>query len=395
MDKEYMKSMEKIMDPKRRKKRLSPETRKKIIKYVWGAIPVVFLLFMVVMLGFVIVAKMEENKLAKEKALKKEQPPVNVVALELVPSLIRDRINLPGIVEPWVKLKMMAEVSGKIVQKVVTEGDMVQKGDVIARIDQRDYQNGYNSARASFNAARASLKRLKGLYKDQLATRSQLDDAQANMENMRAAMDNAALSLERCTIAAPISGMVNNLMFEKGQYMNVGDPVAEILQMDQVKVQVGIPESDVDAVRKLEDFQIKIDALEGKTYSAKKHFLSRTADDDARLYRLELALDNPDGEILPDMFVRIDIIKREVKASLSVPLYSVITRNNEQYVYIVNDTNAHVKKVELGLLEGWRIQIKSGLKPGQKVIVVGHRSVNDGDPVNVVRQVKNAEDIIQ
>ncbi len=370
-----------------------PGFEKKLIKLVWGAMPVLFLVLIIVALGFGIKFKVAATQEAKLKALKKEQPPVNVVALELVPSIIRDRMNLPGIIEPWVKLVILSEVRGTVTLKAVEEGKTVKKGEVLAWIDKRDYQNQYNSARASYKAALASLKRLQGLYKEQLATRSQIDDTDARLENAKAAMDNAALALSRCAIKAPISGLINNMFVEKGQYLNTADPVAEILQLEKVKVTVGIPESDVDAVRKLIDFDVKIDALDGRTFKAKKHFISRTADAHARLYRLELALENKNGEILPDMFARVEIVKKELLESLAVPLFSVITRNDEKLVYIVNDSFAHVRKVEIGMLDGWKVQIKSGLKPGERVIVIGHKSVNDGDKVKVIRQVKNPEEI--
>jgi membrane fusion protein (multidrug efflux system) len=114
----------------------------------------------------------------------------------------------------------------------------------------------------------------------------------------------------------------------------------------------------------------------------------------ARLYTLELELDNSDGRILPDMFVRVEIVKKEIKDSLALPIYSVISRNDENIVYVVDDGVARAHKVSLGLLEGWRIQVTEGLCAGDRVIVVGQRSVNTGDKVNIVRSVTRAEDII-
>jgi len=76
--------------------------------------------------------------------------------------------------------------------------------------------------------------------------------------------------------------MINNLYFEKGQYMNITDPVAEVLQMDRVKVIVGIPESDVNAVSEVEEVVVKFDALDGKVFHAEKYFLSRASDPLAR-----------------------------------------------------------------------------------------------------------------
>lgn len=359
-----------------------------------------FLLFITLCIASAILfvhiqAKSELIKKRTQAELKDERPAVNVVALELVPSMIRDRINLPGTVKPWLELRILTEVGGKVVQKKISEGAMLKKGGILAKIDTRDYENAYLSAKANYELAAGNLARVRKLYKQGVAPQSQLDDATAAIRNTRAARDNAALMLERCTIKAPLAGTANRVFIEPGQFLKVGDPIAEIIQMDRVKVRVGIPESDVDAVRSIDDFDVTIDALGGRTFRAKKYFLSKTADPMARLYNLDLEIQNADGIILPDMFARIEIVKKEVPQGLSIPLYSVITRNKEQFVYTVNDSQVHKKKVTLGLLEGWRVEVTEGLQAGEKVIVVGHRSVNEGDMVNIVATTTNQEDILK
>ncbi len=330
----------------------------------------------------------EEMNQNGEKTMQTRQS-VNVVALELVPSTIRDRINLPGVIKPWIKLDIPAEVRGKVIKKIVEEGDTIKKDAIIAIIDSRDYEHAYKSAKASYQAAIASKKRLSELFKKQLATQTQLDNAIAQAENYKAQMDTAALNVERCTIRSPISGTVNRLFFEEGEYLNSSDKVSEILRTDKLKVKVGIPESDVASVRKLEYFDVTIDALGKKTVKATKHFFSKTTDSMARLYNLELMIDNASGEILPDMFARVDILKREVPDAIAVPLYSLISINNQNVAYITEGNTAYARKVELGIQEGWLVEIKSGLKKGDRLIAVGQRDVSDGQKVKVVRTITN------
>jgi len=371
---------------------------RKWLRRIWGALPSLFLTALIVVVVMLFGRIQSESKILEEQKktqMRQKQPDVNVVTLELAPAPIRDRINLPGITQPWVKLDVLTEVSGKVAKKAVEEGNSVRKGDVIAVFDSRDYQNAYNSLKALYQAASATLTRLEKLHEGQLTTRSQLDDARAQAENYRASMDTAELNLERCTLRAPISGLINRLYIDNGQFLNHADKVAEILQIGQIKVRVGIPESDVDAVRNLEDFNIKIDALNGKIFSAKKYFLSRTADTEARLYNLDLAVDNAGGEILPDMFARVEIVKKEVPEGLSLPLYSIITRNNETIVYVCKDNKSYSRKIVTGLQEGWRVEITQGLDAGEQVIVVGQRSVNDDQTVNVVRRLKSIEELVK
>jgi RND family efflux transporter MFP subunit len=369
--------------------------KKRIFRRLLPTLLLVLLLAVIAILFVWIKSESEQIKAQNLAKLKKGRPDVNVVALKLVPMPIRDRINLPGVTQAWVELQLVAEVSGKVTEKVVLEGKPVTKGDIVAKIDSRDYRNAFQSAKASYELAVADLKRLQKLYREKVTPQSQLDKAMAQVQNTKAAMENAVLDLERCTIKAPFSGVVNRVFIETGQYLDVANPVAEILQLNRIKVRVGIPESDVDAVRRINAFTVKIDALDGKTFPAKKHFLSRTADPKARLYNLDLVIDNVQGEILPDMFARVEIVKKEVLDGISIPLFSVISRNDEHLVYVVNSDRAHQRKVSLGVLDGWRVEVKQGLDPGDQVIVVGHRSVNDGDSVNVVRVTENPEDILE
>ncbi len=321
------------------------------------------------------------------------RPSENVVTMTLTPRTIRDRINLPGIVDPWIKLDVLSEVSGKVITKAVKEGDGVNKGDIIVIIDSRKYENNYMSAKALYESSLASRTRLTELHKEELSTTSQLDNAVAQTENHKAAMDNAKLDLENCQVRARVSGIVNRIYIEEGQYLSKSTKIAQILQIKKVKVNVGIPESDVDAVRKLDNFDVIIDALGAKVFKGKKHYLSKSADPDARLYNLAITIDNAEGKILPDMFARVEIVKNIAHNSIIMPIYSLISYNNGQIVYVAKDGIAKMRRIETGVQEGWQIEVTKGLSPGEEIIVVGHRSVSDGQKINVVRTVKDPEEL--
>jgi membrane fusion protein (multidrug efflux system) len=376
----------------------SMTSKEKVLRRIWRMVPGIVLLLLIVLIinmGYRIKSENERIRAEKLEALHKERPPVNVVVLDVNPMTIRDRLSLPAQVEPWVELTVFAEVSGRVVQVLRSEGEYVRKGDIIALLDSRDYENELASVRAELGLAEKNLDRTKSLFEEKLITRAQLDADAARFNALSASMKNAEIRLERCTITAPIDGTINRLDAKEGLYMNVQDPVAVILDIGRVKVSVGIPESDVDDVRKLSSFNITIDALDGRTVKGRKHFLSRSPETLAHLYKLELEVENSGGELLPGMFARVNIVKREVKESISVPLYSVITRGDEQFVFVSNNDTAHVRMVETGILEGWMVEITKGLEEGDHVIVVGHRSLDEGQEVNVVRSVSHPEDLFR
>lgn len=373
-------------------------TRKeKLLRRLWGLLPSLFLVLLIILIAAVssrIRTEGERIKAENLASMRRERPPVNVVTLDVTPMTVQDRLDLPAEVEAWVELKVSAEVQGTVIQVPLTEGAHVKKGDIIAVIDTRDYENELASIRADYELAQKDLERTKALFEEDLVTKARLDSDAARAGNLLASLQNAELRLERCRIRAPISGVLNHLDAKVGLHLNVQDPVAVILDISRVKVSAGIPESDVDEVRKLEYFGITINALERKV-RGRKYFMSKSPESFAHLYKLEMAVDNASGEILPGMFARVNIVKREVRNGFAVPLYAVISRGDEQFIYIEKEGTAHVRMVETGILDGWRIQITKGLAENERVIVVGHRSVDEGQAVNVVRTVSDPEELFR
>ena len=360
-------------------------------------IPFCSVVFLIVVITFVLTSKITARKTEITRQQSRDEqvqkPVKNVVTMKMAPALIKETISLPGIARPWISTEAVAEVRGKVIKTIVKEGQPVKTGDLLAVIDKRDYQNVYNTALAAYETAKANEERLTALVRKQFATRSQFDDAVAQVKTTRAALDNAKLSLDRCAVISPIKGIVDRIHIENGSFLNSGDRVADILQMDKLKVEVGIPESDVDAVRNLNSFDIVIDALDGRTYKGYSHYLYKTASSSARLYTLEIRVENPDLKILPDMFARVTMIKNQDPKGLAVPIYAMVTLDNQIGVYAEKNDVVRFRPVSAGFITGWRIQITDGLNPGDHVVVIGHRLIENGDPVNVTKVIENLEEL--
>ena len=125
-------------------------------------LPLLVLLVLILLaVGLGAKVKNEKSRLLEEKsnAVIQERPPVNVVEQELIPGVMRDRMNLPGMVEPWENLGILAEVRGQVEEILVEEGSHVKQGDLIVRLDTGDYENRRNSIKAAYNLALVNLKR--------------------------------------------------------------------------------------------------------------------------------------------------------------------------------------------------------------------------------------------
>lgn len=352
------------------------------------------ILALVITLVIVFMIRTAGVEARRQSELGQQEATVNVVTYTLAPRTISDRINLPGTIEPWVKLNVVSQVAGEVMEKKAQEGRGVAGEEILAVIDSRKYRNAYESARASLESALASQQRIVELHREELASKSDLDAINATVENYRAAMENAALDLEHCVIKAPIPGIVNQVFIDTGQVLGLNQEVAEILQIDPVKVSVGIPESDVSAVRKLDAFTVTISALNGEKFTGRKYFLSKTADPMARLYNLEIIVNNPDARLLPDMFARVDVVKQTVENAVVLPLYAV-TSNDEHIVMVEKDGRVSVRQVSLGIVEGFNVQITDGLDFGEAVVIVGQKQVADGQKVTVTRNVSDPALVMQ
>jgi len=372
---------------------------RRLLRFIWHSFPFMAVMLVIALIILPLMNKIDARKmnLAEQQAMqvKDARALTNVVTMEMLPGPVVEKISLPGMAKPWISLKVMSEVKGKITTKQVEEGARVSKGDVLAVIDTRDYQHNYESALASYETALTNQKRSQALSKKQFITQSQLDDVQARVKTTRAAMDLAKLNLERCTIRSPMAGVVDRMHIEYGDFLDIGKPVASILDMDRLKIEVGIPESDVAAVRKLKEFNMSFDALDKKIVTGTYHYLYKTTDSMARLYNLEIRVDNPDLQILPDMFARVTIVKNQSPDGLAVPIYALVTQDKETGLFVETEGQVAFRPVTTGFQDGWRILVAQGLTSGEKVVVVGHGLIEDGEKVHVTRTVRNMEELVQ
>ena len=378
-------------------KPIVPDTlRGKIVYFIWNNLPRFVLLAMIVLIVILFGTIKEKSILiAANKAaeVSQEKPPVNAVTFTLKPTTITDRINLPGYIEPWTRLKLMSKLNGTITQVLAGEGDRVKKGDIIARIEDDDFRIAVERAEATYNLTKAEYARDKSIYDKGVIPTAALDTNRTNMQKAKADYENAKLQLSRTEVISPMNGIIRSMEAKVGLQLSVGDSIAEILEIDRMKGIIGIPESDVTAVRQLEDVDLTIQALDDRIITGKKHFLSPSPETTARLYNLELEINNSGGEVLDGMFVRADVVKKQVNDTLAVPFYSVISRNDEQYVFIEEEGLAKKRKVSLGIMEKWMVQITTGLNPGDRLLIEGHRAVEDNQQVKIIKALTSLSEL--
>lgn len=314
-----------------------------------------------------------------------EVPPVNVSVMTIVPEAeLADTFILPAVIEPNRVVTVAAEVAASIDRIPPEEGDAVEKGDLLIQLNRDLIQPQVATAQAQYKRDQIEYERMASLVKSDAAPRQDLDNAISELAATEAALEEARARLERTRIVSPVAGVLNDLPVEEGEYVSPGTPVAEIVEVDTVKVVVDIPEKDIgffsvgDTVKVLMDIKGHEKSFEGEIT-----YISQLANRQTRSTPTEITLDNRKGLLRSGQIVRVRLVRRVLDDAIMIPLLAVIPLEDGYAAYVVKDSQAERREVQLGFIQGDRVQILNGLEAGDQLIVAGHRFVAPGQTVNV------------
>lgn len=329
------------------------------------------------------IAKMHKKT---NEAAPSEAPPVNVTVTEIKPEPeFADTFKLPAVIEPNRIVTVSSEVEGRIESIPLTEGTNIKEGTVIITLNTDILKPQYDMAKAQLERDKIEYNRMKNLIENNATAQSDLDNAKTKLDVSQAQFDEIKARLERATIKAPINGVLNKIEVEEGEYIQTGKAVAQIVDNDSVKVAVDIPERDISFFTIGKDARVEA-TYRGKEekYTGKITFISQVADSLTRSTPMEITLDNKDKCLHSGQIVGVVLTRQILKNVIMIPLEAVIPMEKGNAVYVANSPIAKRREVELGVIKGDNVQIKSGLDEGDKLIISGHRFVVPGQTVNVV-----------
>jgi len=304
-----------------------------------------------------------------------------------------DRVVLPGTIEANKDVSVRAEVRGVLVDRPCEEGQQIKKGDLLAQLDGRDYKDAHEDAEAALALAKSTYERVCKLTETGAATEAELDTAQAQRRQAIARKSDAERALARTSITSPIDGVVDQLHIEVGELIEDGALVARIIDASEVKVRIGIPEVDVRFVRKLNTVSFHVSSAGDARFDGEVAFVTLAPAENARVYVMELEVGNEDGDLRPGMIVKADVVRKEYRDAMVVPLFAVVPQDRGHAVFVEEDGRARRIDVQLGAFQGQEVLIPKGLEAGHRLIVQGQRQVEDGQRVRVVREIEEVEEL--
>ena len=319
-----------------------------------------------------------------------EVPPVNVTVMSVISQpQFADTFNLPAVIEPNRIVIVSAEVEGRIDRIPLKEGDSVKSGDLLIRINADLIRPLFEIAQEQVKRDQIEFERMDNLVKDNATPQRDLDDARTKLVISKANLNEVSARLERTSIYSPTAGQLNDIIVEEGEYVQVGTPVAEVVDNDTVKVVVDMPERDISFFSVGQKAEVSVN-VKGRDISmtGKITFISELADLQTRSTRVEISLDNKKRLLRSGQIVLVRLTRQIIKDAIMIPLLAVIPMEDSKTVYVVNSEEAHRRQVEIGVIKGDHVLVKSGLKPGDRLIIAGHRFVAPGQKVKVVSEKK-------
>jgi len=330
--------------------------------------------------------------------------PVNVQVEQIVPvEVFADTFELEGKVEPDMVIKVSAEVPGRIERygpysgpdpdrkgQQLDDGDFIRASEPLMYLNTELLDAAYKQAKASYEKDLRDLDRFKEAMSKGVATQKELDTAQASLELSQATLQQVKAQLDRTTIFAPVSGIINNLTMKVGEYVQPGTSCAEIVNNDTVKVVVNIPEQDIRyfKVGQGQEIMGRFDGV--VVFRGQITYIGEVADPLTLTTRLEISVPNQDRKLYSGQIVAVKMKRQDLHNVVLIPLDAVIPLEDGYMVYVVQDGKAQPVeniRIDLQSIRGKRVRVLSGLSGGEILVLApGNRMCGPGQAVRIIDQ---------
>jgi len=333
-----------------------------------------------------------EDREGRESDLAPVAVDTALATMQEVPVVVR----VTGAIEPAVRVSPGTKIMGRIESVTVREGDLVSRGQILARIEKRDLDAAVTTAVAAVAMAEANMAnahsqygRMVDLHRKGSVTDKNLEDATAGFRVAEAAVEQARANLSAAEVTrtyaeirSPINGFVVRKMAEAGDIASPGRSLFTLEDLAMVKVVLRVPESELVGLSVGSPIRVEVEVLQ-RTWEAKITRIIPAADPAGRTYDVQVDLPNPEGSLWSGMFAR-GSFERGVRSVLLVPESAVVRRGQLDGLFIVGgDAVARLRWIRPGQVADGKVEIISGLSAGERFLLSPPAGFVDATPVQV------------
>ena len=307
---------------------------------------------------------------------------IRVEVATLRPSNARLNMRLPGEVRGSKDALLGAPLGGYVERVHVSEGDEVRAGQVLLRVDTALYAAQRKQAEVAYEGARIELERAQRL--GETIARAQLDQAQNRADAAEAALRIAQVQASRTVVKAPFAGVIADVPTEVGEVVAPGQPVVRLVRLDPIEISLSVPDRDVVALETGLEVGVRTGAR-GELFHGTIAHISPAADLETRTFEVKVEVPNPEAKLLPGMIAGVELASPVGEERIVLPQHVLVTRLEGNGVFIEDDGIARWRNVTLGPVVRNQVVVESGVAVGDRVVVTGHRELQDGDQLLVTR----------
>ena len=300
--------------------------------------------------------------------------------------------RFPGRAQATQEVNLAFEVPGQLIERPVDIGDEVEAGQVLARLDPRDYENELKAVQAARDRSRANFQRRARAARSGAVSAQEVDDARAVFEGTEARVKIAEKALEDTVIRARFDGTVAATYVENFQNVQAKQPILRVLDTSSVEMWINVPESLITFAPHVRDIRVRFDAFPDREIPAEIKEVSNEASLATRTFPVRLYMEQPeDITILPGMAGqasgRVEVPGEQAERGVEVPISALGTDDQDSsFVWLVDEATGVVRKqpVEVGRATPRGVYVQ-GLEVGQWVATAGARTLVEGQKVRLLQ----------
>ncbi|WP_051341571.1 efflux RND transporter periplasmic adaptor subunit [Azospirillum halopraeferens] len=306
-----------------------------------------------------------------------------VTAEPAATAAVSERIESVGTARARESVVITARAQGEVRTLAFDDGARVERGRVLVRLDTEIEEAELDTARAELERTGRAHERASALRARGTASAAALEEAEAALHAARAQVALAEARLERRTVTAPFAGVLGFRQISPGAFVSPGDPIATLVDITEVDVDFRVPEDHLGRLAPGQPVLATTRAYGGRTFAGRVREVDTTIDPLTRQAVVRATIANPDDALRPGMLMQV-VLVTGTRESVVVPDTAVVPVGPSAYVFLVDaDGRALRRAVRTGQREAGRVEIVSGLAPGEWVVIEGAAKLSDGDRLDV------------
>jgi len=296
---------------------------------------------------------------------------------------ISQYLQTNGALEAENEVDIVARTSGPVTEILTEEGKMVHKGQLLARIDEREPKNQAAIARVTRDESQLAFDRAKTSWDEGLVSQEAYDSATSKLAAAQAQLESAEIQLAYTEIRAPFEALVVTRDIKLAQYVTPGNRLFRISDFTPLLCRVEVPEKDLPRVRVGQTAHLEVEAYPDRPFPASVARLRPTVDPASGTFTVTLEVEAR-GKLRPGMFASVYLETQTREDVLVIPRDALVLDSLGDTVYVMVDGIAERREVRLGVRDETSVEVLEGLAGGEQLIVLGQEGLADGTPVAVL-----------